>query len=252
MSYGLKAYSKSSHGSHEVPFAVSEAYKTLRTNLKYIMSQSHSKSIIISSSVQGEGKSTTTINIAIAFSQLGDRVLIIDGDMRLPTIHKKMKLQNVNGLSTVLAGFETFDNVINHFNDHLDVLTAGPIPPNPAELISSDNMKALIKSCESKYEYIIIDTPPISVVTDAVALVPDTAGIMLVARCGSITHDRFQKTVAQLDLAKARLLGVVLNGSKRHDNSAYNHSKTNYYNYGRYGGKSSNGNEAFDFKPDEH
>lgn len=251
MANNIKAYAGKGQNSREVPFAVSEAYKTLRTNLKYMMSQSQSRSIVISSSVQGEGKSTTTINIAIAFSQLGDRVLVIDGDMRLPTIHKKMKQTNNNGLSTVLAGFDSFDSAIKHFNDHLDVLTAGPLPPNPSELISSENMKALIKVCESRYDYIIIDTPPISVVSDAVALVPCTAGIVLVARCKAITHDRFKKTVAQLELAQAKLLGVVLNGSERNDSSAYHHGKMDYYNYGRYG-KPADTEENFDFKPDEN
>lgn len=198
--------------NRQVPFAVVEAYKTIRTNLVYAMSQSDKHSFVVSSSNQGEGKSTTSVNIAIAFSQLGSRVLLVDADLRMPTIYKKMKLSNSEGLTSILAGLGTFEEAVHKVNTNLDVLTSGPIPPNPSELLSSVKMDSFLEMANNMYDYIIIDTPPANIVSDAVVLAPKTAGAVIVVHGKSTTHEQLDKTVSSLKFADVRLLGVVING----------------------------------------
>lgn len=198
--------------NRQVPFAVVEAYKTIRTNLVYAMSQSDKHSFVVSSSNQGEGKSTTSVNIAIAFSQLGSRVLLIDADLRMPTIYKKMKLSNSEGLTTILAGLGTFEEAVHKINSNLDVLTSGPIPPNPSELLSSQNMDHFLEKVNGIYDYIIIDTPPVNIVSDAVVLAPKTAGAVIVVHGKTTTHEQLDRAVGALKFAESRLLGVVING----------------------------------------
>ena len=150
-----------------VPFAVVEAYKTIRTNLSFLLTANGSNMITVTSPNAGEGKSTTAVNLAIAFSQLGDKVLIIDADMRRASLHKKLKLENKTGLSNVLAGFISADEAIHPINDSLDALTAGQLPPNPSELLGSARFQEFMAEISEKYSYVIIDTPPVNVVSDS-------------------------------------------------------------------------------------
>lgn len=211
--------------TRSVPFAVVEAYKTIRTNLLYTTSQSSKKSVLISSSQQGEGKSTTAVNIAITFSQLGERVLLVDADLRIPTIHKKLRISNSDGLSSVLVGLSTFEESVQNIGSNLDIITAGPIPPNPSELLSSQMMDDFISNAEKIYDRIIIDSPPLGVVTDAVALGNKTAGVVLVVKGGKTTHDQVDKSLAALEFANTKVLGVIINGgvkkSKNYKSSQY-------------------------------
>lgn len=211
--------------TRSIPFAVVEAYKAIRTNILYTTSQSDRKSVLISSSMQGEGKSTSAINIAITFSQLGEKVLLVDADLRLPTVHKKLRIPNTDGLSSVLVGLSTFEESVNSVGSNLDVLSAGPIPPNPSELLCSQRMEEFIEAAEKIYDRIIIDTPPIGVVTDAVALGPKTAGVVLVIRGGKTTHDQVDKALSALEFAKAKVLGVVINGGVK----SRKNKKQSYY-----------------------
>lgn len=197
-----------------VPFAVVESYKKIRTNLQFLLMPTARKIVSISSPIQAEGKSTTTVNTAIAFSQLGSKVLLIDADLRKPTIYKKMRISNSKGLSSVLVGFSTFEESVNHINPYLDVLVSGPTPPNPSELLGSDNMSRLLDALETQYDYIFIDTPPINIVSDALVLAPKTSGILLVIKSGSTTHEQFKKALSSIEFTGAHLLGAVLNGSK--------------------------------------
>lgn len=212
-----------------VPFTVVEAYKTIRTNLMYLLSQSKSRTFAISSSLPGEGKSSCSVNLAIAFSQLGSKVLLIDADLRKPSVYRKLRLQNAKGLSSVLVGFCEFDDALVHVNANLDVLVSGPTPPNPSELVASENMTEFLKMVEDKYDYIVIDTPPINVVSDAVLLAPKTEGVLMVVQDRKTTHDEFKKAVSSLKFANVRLLGVVLNGSS--DKSAKYPTKSQLYQY---------------------
>ena len=220
-----------------VPFAVVEAYKTIRTNLLFLLSQGNKRIITISSSLQGEGKSTTSINIAIAFSQLGSKILLVDGDLRKASVHKKLKLSNTTGLTSVLVGFCTLEEAIKEVNPNLSVLTTGPIPPNASELLGSESMSALLERLQDAYDYIIIDTPPINIVSDALVLGAKTGGMVLVIKDCFTTHDDFKRTLSSIEFAGVRLLGVVLNGSNGYGGKGYRYKyrykyKNNYnYNY---------------------
>lgn len=199
--------------SRTVPFAVVESYKAIRTNLMFLLSQTRSHTFEISSSLPGEGKSSCAVNLAIAFSQLGSKILLIDADLRKPSVYRKLRLQNAKGLSSVLVDFCTFQEAVMQINNNFDVLLSGPIPPNPSELLGSEQMTRLLDSVKDKYDYIIIDTPPINVVSDAVVLAAKTEGIVMIVQDKKTTHDEFQKAVSSLSFADARLLGVVLNSS---------------------------------------
>lgn len=224
---------KSIGGKSSVPFAVVEAYKTIRTNIIYGLSQSDKKIVTVSSCLPGEGKTTTVINVAIALSQLGKKTLVLEADLRVPSLYRKLHLQNQKGLSSVLVGFNEVSEVINKINANLDVITSGPTPPNPSELLSSKSMDALLEKLSKEYDYIVIDTPPIDVVTDALALVPKTAGLLMVIQDRSTTHDVFQKTLSAIELADTKLLGVVINNSVS-NGSYYRRSGGKGYRYRSY------------------
>lgn len=207
----------------KIPFAVVEAYKSIRTNLLFLLSENKNKSVVISSSTGGEGKSTTAVNLSIVCSQLGSKVLLIDTDLRRPTIHRKMHLPNEQGISSVLVNFCKFEDAVQHINSCLDVITAGPTPPNPSELLSSDLMNQLIENLRTQYEYIIFDTPPINVVSDALVLSPNSDGILLVARSKKTTFSQLKQTMKKIDVAGVKLLGTILNGADA------KHLKNSYY-----------------------
>lgn len=213
-------------------FAVVESYKMIRTNLLFLLSQSNEKSITVSSSVAGEGKSTSAINIAVAFSQLGCRVLLIDADMRKPSVHKKLRLSNEKGLSSVLVGFSQLDESITEVNPNFHVITAGPTPPNPSELLGSDQMTSLLDKLEHTYDYIIIDTPPVNIVPDALVVAPNTSGIVFVVQDFITPHAQFQKALSSIEFAGVRMLGVILNGSSGGATKKYRYKYR--YRYGNY------------------
>ena len=212
-----------------VPFAVVESYKNIRTNLMFLLSQTRNRIFEVTSSLPGEGKSSCAVNLAIAFSQFGSKVLLIDADLRKPSVYRKLHLQNKKGLSSVLVNFCDFSEAVVQINMNLDVLVSGPTPPNPSELLGSDQMSNLLESVEEKYDYVVIDTPPVNVVSDAVVLAPKTEGVVMVVQDGKTTHDEFKKAVSALSFADARLLGVVLNNS--YDKNTKYSSKIQCYNY---------------------
>ncbi len=227
-------YEKSGEAANRaIPFAVVESYKAIRTNLMFLLSQSRSHTFEISSSLPGEGKSTCAVNLAIAFAQLGSKVLLIDADLRKPSINRKLRLRNPKGLSSVLVDLCSFSEAVMSINANLDVLLSGPIPPNPSELLGSDSMSRLLEDIKDEYDFIIIDTPPINAVSDAVALASKTEGIVMVIQDRKTTHDEFKKAVSSLNFANANLLGVVLNGSseKSAKYSTKYSSKSQRYQY---------------------
>lgn len=231
-SYKAKTYYEDKHPdspNKTVPFAVVESYKAIRTNLMFLLAQSRRRIFAISSSLPGEGKSSCAVNLAIAFSQLGNKILLIDADLRKPSIYRKLKLQNVKGLSSVLVNFCEFSDAVVQINPNFDVLVSGPTPPNPSELLGSEAMEQLLESVKDKYDYIVVDTPPINVVSDAVIVAPKTEGIVMVVQDRKTTHEQFKKAVSSLSFADVRLLGVVLNASS--DRSAKYPSKSQRYQY---------------------
>ena len=167
----------------ELSFQATEAFKTLRTNLMFSLATKDSKAFAVTSSVQHEGKSTMTANLALTFVQMQAKVLLIDADLRKPTQQRLFKLKNKEGLSTLLAGLSTFKDIVcRDVIPGLDVLTGGPIPPNPSEMLGSERMKKMLSDLSSRYDYIIIDTPPINIVTDALTLSDSIAGVRATSR----------------------------------------------------------------------
>ncbi len=219
---------ENTEGKQHVPFAIVEAYKTIRANLMFLLSGAKSKCVVLSSSNVGEGKSTTAVNLAIAFAQLGSKVLLIDADMRRPSIYKKMKLSNQKGLSSVLVGFCDVEESISQINPYFDIMTSGPVPPNPSELLGSDKMSELLDKLSKDYDYIFIDTPPVNVVSDALVLAPKTEGIIYVVHDAVTTHDELQKALSGVEFADVRMLGIILNGTNR-KKSRYRYLTGRYY-----------------------
>ena len=198
----------------DLQFAVSESYKTIRTNLLFLLSGVDScKTIMVSSPKAGDGKTTNAINIAIALSQLGKRVLLIDGDLRRPSIHKKLHLENASGLSGVLAGFAKVEDSIIQVNGSFYVLPAGSIPPNPSEMLASAAMDKLLDELKFIYDFIVIDSPPLGLVSDPLIVAPKTEGIVLIVKEKITKHDDLNKVLDSVSLANIRVLGVVLNSA---------------------------------------
>lgn len=192
--------------------SVVEAYRMLRTSLLLSTAGKPPKTILLTSSQPGEGKTTTAINTAISMAQLGSSVLLIDADMRRPTIHKTFKMSHVRGLSTYLSGNADIDSLITKLPmPNLSVLTAGPIPPNPAELISSEKMRELLRIVSSRYDHIVIDSPPLITVTDPVILSTMVDGSMLVVQSGRSTKELIRRARQELAGVNARIFGVILN-----------------------------------------
>lgn len=192
------------------PFIISEAYRAARTNLIFSLAANGGNIISFTSAVPGEGKSTTCANMSIAFAEMGKKALLIDCDMRKPTVHTAFKLNNTKGLSSVLGGFcKSEEAVVKNVRPSLDVLPSGPIPPNPTELLGSDSMVKLLKSFSAGYDYVLLDTPPINVVTDSQLLNSIIGGHVFIVRENSTTHPDISEALDKVNLAKGRKLGFV-------------------------------------------
>lgn len=215
----------------ESSFHIKEAYKATRTNIMFSLAGKGCKRIVVTSSFPGEGKSTTCINLAITFAQTGSRVLLIDGDMRKPTVHRKLDMTNGNGLAHLLSNFCTVEEAIQHTSyENLDAITSGHIPPNPAELLASEAMGELLETLEQDYDYIFIDTPPLNVVTDATVLSQRVSGTVVVVREGVTHHRDVQDAIGKLEFANAKVLGFILHDVKEGKGSKYG----KYGKYSRY------------------
>ena len=208
---------------------ISEQYRAIRTNIEYSNVDQNTKTILVTSSDKNEGKTTTVSNLAVSFVNLNKKVLIIDCDLRNPSIHKMFKLNNIYGLTDILAKDRAVDKCIQETElENLYVLTAGAIPPNPAEILSSEKMKNLIEDLKNIYDYIFIDTPPIGLVTDAGVLSSFIDGVVLVVKSESVEKKYLEETKKKLDAVDARILGAILNSYK---------SEQKDYNYYSYYGK---------------
>ena len=201
-----------------------EAYRSLRSNIEYSSFDDEYRAIVVTSSVPGEGKSTTSGNLAISLAQSGNKVLLVDCDMRKPSIHKKFKISNMSGTAELLLRKESFEDVANFYNENLTIITAGKIPPNPSEMLSSRAMTAFIKEMKKEFKYIILDTPPLQAVTDAQVLSTKADGVLLVVRAGSTKREMVLNSVDLIKKVHGKIIGTVLNGVEN--------KKNNYYYYG--------------------
>lgn len=201
-----------------------EAYRSLRSNIEYSSFDDEYRAIVVTSSVPGEGKSTTSGNLALSLAQSGNKVLLVDCDMRKPSIHKKFKISNMSGTAELLLRKESFEDVANCYNENLTIITAGKIPPNPSEMLSSRAMTAFIKEMKKEFKYIILDTPPLQAVTDAQVLSTKADGVLLIVRAGSTKRDAVLNSVDLIKKVKGKVIGTVLNGVEN--------KKNNYYYYG--------------------
>ena len=219
-----------------IPFAVIESYKSIRTNITFSLSTSEKKVFAVSSPNPGEGKSTTSANIAIALSQGDSKVLLIDADMRRPVQHEIFAIRNKNGLSSVISKQQKLEDCIQkNVMQNLDVLPAGPIPPNPSELLASEQMSKILEDLREQYSVIIIDTPPVNIVTDTMELAKNLSGIIMVLQYGKTTREEVEEVVKRIEFSQVNLLGFILNGIKVKRSSRY-YSKYAYKKgYGYYG-----------------
>ncbi|MCX7884257.1 MAG: CpsD/CapB family tyrosine-protein kinase [Caloramator sp.] len=190
---------------------ISEAYRTLRTNIQFASFDREIKTIVVTSSVIGEGKSTTAANIAYSLNEIGKKVLLLDCDLRRPSIHKKYNISNEAGISDILFDGRDMSTVIYKITDNLYILTSGTLPPNPAEMLSSNKMREFIDSLRKIFDYIIIDTPPVISVTDAQILSTMADGVILIVSSGEADRQAVAKAKELLLNVKAKILGVVLN-----------------------------------------
>lgn len=209
---------------------ISESYRTIRTNIEFSSIDKEIKIILITSSEPEEGKTTTASNIALAYAQAGKKTLIIDCDLRKPKIHKMFNISGIVGLTNIMADNLKLSEIVYPFNESLDILPAGSIPPNPSEILSSNKMKNFLVEASELYERIIIDSPPVNVVTDTQILSGIADGVLLVVRSGSTNIDDANRAKELLLKAKANILGVVLRRVKT-SHRKYGLSRYNYYYY---------------------
>ncbi|GMK41176.1 protein-tyrosine kinase [Paenibacillus sp. CCS19] len=209
---------------------ISESYRVLRTNIQFSAIDDHSVQVLmVASAKSGEGKTTTVSNLAVTYAQEGKKVLLIDGDLRKPSLHQLFQQTNRVGLTSLLCGQQLLQEVIRDTNvDNLSLITSGPIPPNPSEILGSQRMVALLAELRETYDVILFDTPPVLAVTDSAIISSYCDGVILVVHAGKVKKGLVAKAKSNLDHVKAKLLGVVLNNNSR------NKSNDDYYFY--YGG----------------
>jgi succinoglycan biosynthesis transport protein ExoP len=205
----------------------SESFRRLRTNLQFLDIADRPQSIVVTSSLPGEGKSTTTVNLAITLADAGSRVILVDADLRRPSVAEYMGLEGEVGLTTVLIGRASVEDVVQPWgNGNLHVLPSGQIPPNPSELLGSRSMANLLDQLTREYDVVLIDTPPLLPVTDAAILAKLTGGALVVVGSERLHRQQLEEAMGALETVGARVLGVVLNRLVRKTGDAYA-----YYDY---------------------
>ena len=212
-----------------------EAYRVIRTGIQFAQAGKELQTIALTSCTPNEGKSTTIANLAVVLTQAGKSVLLIDCDMRNPTVHKNFNLSNKVGLSSCISmGTAVADAVQETAIEGLDALTAGVIPPNPSELLGSEQMKNLLQRAKEQYDYVLIDTPPVMPVTDALIVSRFVDGMILVIASAEVKVEMARDVKNQLVNAGANIFGVVLN-KVRSEHHGYGYGY--YYYYGNDGEK---------------
>lgn len=207
-----------------------EAYRTLRTNIQFAGLDEPVRTLLVTSAAAGEGKSTTVANFGAVLAHAGSKVCVIDSDLRRPALHRFFDIPNTAGLTTALVEGKSIEEMARPTRiPNLSILTSGPTPPNPAELVGSRRMRDLIESSTQAYEYVILDSPPIVSVSDATNLATLVSGVILVVRSGKVPQDVVRRTAEQIERVKGRILGVLLNSVDLRRDAYYSH----YYRYYR-------------------
>ena len=221
-------------------FAAAEAYKLLRTNITFSFPGGEAHHIVgVTSSMRGEGKSLTSMNTAYSLAETGRDVLLIEGDMRIPTMANRLGLAATPGLSNLMVGLNSVRNAIQPYHVILDdgkelsfdVMVSGDVPPNPSELLESDRFAGLLEKLRERYDYIVLDLPPVTAVTDAVIASRLVDGMLMVVREGFAHRSALNEAMRQLKLAGARIIGFVYNGVKEKSGGYY---KRGYYKNSYY------------------
>ena len=220
-----------------------EAFRQLRTNIQFIEAAEDRKSIVVTSSIPAEGKSSTIANLAIAMADTGAKVLLIDCDLRKPKMHKYFSIEGAVGLTNLLVGqVEQADVVQRWGRKHLDLLPAGQIPPNPSELLGSEAMKKFLGKAEEEYDVVLIDSAPLLPVTDAAILSKLAGGIVLVVAVGKTTKPQLSAALGHVESVGGRVLGFIMNKIPTKGVDAYRYRYSyKYGSYGSYGNYSSYG-----------
>lgn len=205
---------------------IAEQYRTIRTNIQFSAIDEEIRTILVTSSGPGEGKSTTVANLAVVFAQQGKRVLLVDADLRKPTVHYTFNTLNTTGLTNVLTNqMSLMEAVKANDEKNLYILPCGPIPPNPSELLGSKAMTRVMDEALNEFDIILFDTPPVLAVTDAQILANKCEGTIIVVGSGKTEKEQLLKSKELLTAAQAKILGVVLNNKKMKETD-------NYYYYG--------------------
>ena len=212
-------------------FFISEDYRTVRTSILLSHAESPPKTIAFSSALPGEGKTATLANMAVAFSQLEEKVLLVDSDLRKPRLHRIFKVKNIGGLSGYLTGKVSIEDAVQKTNvENIWIIPSGPIPPNPAELLNSDKMKGMMDEFKKRFDVILFDSPPLLVVVDAVIISSFVDSTVFIIEAGKTTRKPFLQAVEELKRAKAKVIGVLFNEVKAKGEGHY----SPYYQYYRY------------------
>lgn len=215
-------------------FTATEQYKLLRTNLDFTLPEDQKCPIIgVTSSMRGEGKSTTSVNLSYVLAEKGKRVLLIDGDLRIPSVAKKMRIKSSPGLTDLLMGKGA--QIADFQSDLLSnwyILPSGDIPPNPSELLGSRRMEAILNDLKEMFDYIIIDLPPVNIVSDALSISNLITGMIVVIREDYTTKKELEHCFRQLELSNVNVLGCVMNETKNGNGSYGKYKKySKYYQY---------------------
>ncbi|AHJ32289.1 CpsD/CapB family tyrosine-protein kinase [Lacticaseibacillus paracasei] len=214
----------------EPKHVVSEQFRTVRTNIEFAgAALDHCQVVMFTSSAMSEGKSTVSANVAVTWAQAGKKVLLIDADLRRPTVHATFRKLNLDGVTTVLTGKNKIDEVVEGtFVNNLSIISSGPVPPNPSELLNSKRMADLLKWARDKFDIVVLDAPPVLAVSDVQVLVPQTDGVVVVVNIGKTLKGDLRRTVEVLKLAKATILGSVERVKAKHGDRGYGYG----YGYG--------------------
>ncbi len=212
---------------HEPMGAGAEAFRVLRTNLQFMGLDKPLKSIVVTSAVPGEGKSTVAANLAIAYAQTGANVCLVDADLRRPRVAKIFGVDNWRGLTNAVIHQNGLENDLQPSPiSGVTLLTSGPIPPNPAEILGSGRMTQLLADLASRFDMVIVDSPPTLAVTDAAVLAPKVDGVLLVVRSGKADRQAVKRALSALETVKANVLGVTLSAVESEGRDGYY-----YYHY---------------------